>query len=173
MIVMDTIRKARHDIVAPLIDDGCDTLILGSMLSPKSAQARFYYAHPQNRFWRVLAAIYNENYTTDNGERAALALDHGVALWDVIETCDIVGASDSTIKNVVYNDIAGLLDKHPNIDRIFTTGSAAYKLLKKYNETIGNKVISSTVPLPSTSPQNCKVSLSELTDAYSVLLRKA
>lgn len=169
---MDNIRKANHNIVPPLINGNCDTLILGSMLSPKSAQARFYYAHPQNRFWRVIANIYGENYSTDSETRAKLALSHGIALWDVIASCDIIGASDSTIKNVVYNDINGLLEKHPKIGRIFTTGSTAYKLLCKYNKTIDNTIISSTVPLPSTSPQNCKISLTELINAYSVIKNK-
>ena len=139
------------------------------MLSPKSAQACFYYAHPQNRFWKVLANIYGEDYSTDIENRKVLALSHGIALWDVISSCDIVGASDSTIKNVIYNDINGLLIEYSNIRRIYTTGKTAYKLLLKYNKTIDNIIISKTVPLPSTSPQNCKISLAELTKAYSVI----
>lgn len=168
---MKTIRHAEHCIVPPLIDGKCRILILGSMLSPKSAERKFYYAHPQNRFWRVLAALFDSDCPADSDGRAELALSHGVALWDVIKSCDIVGASDSTIKNVVYNDIDGLLADHPNITEIFTTGGTAYKLLMKYNKTICNPIISAAVSLPSTSPQNCKTSLDDLIAAYSTIIK--
>ncbi len=161
---MDNIRHAKHDIVAPLIDENSRILVLGSMLSPKSAERRFYYAHPQNRFWRVLAALF------DSDGRARLALSHGVALWDVIESCDIVGASDSTIKNVEFNDIDTLLTRYPNVKKIYTTGGTANKLLMKYNKVVNNPVIAAAVSLPSTSPQNCKTSLQELIAAYSIII---
>ena len=89
---MATIRKARHDEVPPLINENCDTLVLGSMLSPKSAEKKFYYAHPQNRFWRVMSAVFDEPMPKDFDECAKLALDNGIALWDVISSCDIIGA---------------------------------------------------------------------------------
>lgn len=163
------IRHAKHDNVPPIIDSSSTTLILGSMLSPKSAQAAFYYAHPQNRFWRVMSAVCGCDYPSDNQGKTALALSHRIALWDVIASCDIVGASDSTIANVVYNDINGLLSIYPNITRIITTGGKAHELLMRYNQTINNPIISAAVRLPSTSPQNCKVKLSELINAYSVI----
>lgn len=165
----NNIRHAKHDNVPPIIDGNSTTLILGSMLSPKSAQAAFYYAHPQNRFWRVLSAVCGYDCPTDNQGKTALALSHQIALWDVIASCDIVGASDSTIANVVYNDINGLLSIYPNITRIFTTGRKAHELLMRYNQTINNPIISATIRLPSTSPQNCKVKLSELINSYSVI----
>lgn len=164
------IRHATHDNVPPLIDQNSTVLILGSMLSPKSAQAAFYYAHPQNRFWRVLFALFGEEYSTGKEIRAQLALSHRVALWDVINNCDIVGASDNTIANVVYNDIDGLLARHTAVTRIFTTGGKAHELLMRYNRDINNPIISAAVRLPSTSPQNCKISLNELIAAYSVIL---
>lgn len=162
-----TVRHARHDGVPPIIDDACDTLVLGSILSPKSEQAAFYYAHPQNRFWRVLSAIFETDYPTDKDKRAKLALDNGIALWDVVAACDIAGASDNTITNVVFNDIAGLLLTYPNINRIFTTGGKAHELLMRYNASHNIDIISRAVRLPSTSPQNCKIGLNELIAAYT------
>ncbi|MDE5563341.1 MAG: DNA-deoxyinosine glycosylase [Clostridiales bacterium] len=166
----NNIRHATHDNVPPLIDQNSTVLILGSMLSPKSAQAAFYYAHPQNRFWRVLFALFGEQSSTDKEARTKLALSHRIALWDVIGSCNIVGASDNTITDVVYNDIDGLLSNHPTVTRIFTTGGKAHELLMRYNRDINNPIISAAVRLPSTSPQNCKISLNDLIAAYSVIL---
>ncbi|MBD5131615.1 MAG: DNA-deoxyinosine glycosylase [Clostridiales bacterium] len=166
---MQNARHATHDSVPPLIDEHCHTLVLGSMLSPKSVEASFYYAHPQNRFWRVLAAVFNENYSTDTAERSKLALDHGIALWDVIYSCDIIGAADSTITNVEFNDIVDLLACYPSIKRIYTTGGAAFKLLKKYAKTVDNSIVRNAQALPSTSPLNCATSLDALISKYSVL----
>ncbi|MDE6201202.1 MAG: DNA-deoxyinosine glycosylase [Clostridiales bacterium] len=165
------IRHATHDNVPPLIDENSTVLILGSMLSPKSAQAAFYYAHPQNRFWRVLFALFDCEYSTDKETRIQLALSHRVALWDVINSCNIVGASDNTITDVVYNDIDGLLARYPVVTRIFTTGGKAHELLMRYNRNINNPIISAATRLPSTSPQNCKVSLDKLIAAYSVIYK--
>jgi len=163
-------RKATHGEVPPLIDNDSTVLLLGSMLSPKSAAAKFYYAHPQNRFWKVLAAVFDsDEVPCGNDARAAFALENRVALWDVISVCDILGASDSTIKNVRYNDISGLLAAHPNVTRVFTTGKKAHELLMKYNATARNAIISSAVCLPSTSPQNCAVSLESLIQSYGII----
>ncbi len=172
IIVNAQIRQAKHADVAPLVNERCDVLLLGSMLSPKSAEARFYYAHPQNRFWRVLAAVLNCEPSDDNEKRAQLALSHGVALWDVISECDIVGASDSTIKNVIYNDIDGLLKAYPRITRVFTTGGKAHELLLKYNKTVKNPIIAAATRLPSTSPLNCAATLDALISAYSAITQK-
>ena len=166
----NNLRHARHDNVPPLIDENCTVLMLGSMLSPKSAQAAFYYAHPQNRFWRVLAALFGEQYPADKAAQAKLALSHHIALWDVIYSCDIIGAADSTITNVVYNDIDGLLNKYPNITRVFTTGGKAHELLMRYNKNVKNPIISAAVRLPSTSPLNCAIKSDKLIAAYSVII---
>lgn len=163
------IRKASHADVPPLIDSNSRALVLGSMLSPKSAQARFYYAHPQNRFWRMLSAVFGKPFPQSMKEQSALAQSSGIALWDVIAECDIVGANDNTIANVVYNDIASLLDAHPNITCVFTTGGKAFELLGKYNKLHDHPIIAKATALPSTSPRNCKTSLEELVTAYSVL----
>lgn len=167
-----TIRKATHQGVAPLIIEQCDALLLGSMLSPKSAEARFYYAHPQNRFWPVLAAVFGERQPTTSDERAAFALEHKIALWDVLSECDIVGAADSTIKNAKFNDIDGLLKAYPNITRVFTTGGKAHELLLKYNKTVDNPIIKNAVRLPSTSSLNCAASLEQLIAAYDIIKQK-
>lgn len=166
----NNLRHARHDTVPPLIDENCTVLMLGSMLSPKSAQAEFYYAHPQNRFWRVLAALFCEQCPAEKEARAKLALSHRIALWDVIASCDIFGAADSTISNVVYNDIDGLLKKYTHITRIFTTGGKAHELLMRYNKEIKNPIISAAVRLPSTSPLNCATKIEDLVAAYSIII---
>lgn len=166
----NNIRHAMHDNVPPIIDENSNVLVLGSMLSPKSAQAAFYYAHPQNRFWRVLSAVLGCDCPSDNQAKARLALSHRIALWDVIASCDIVGASDSTITNVVYNDICGLLLRYPNISRIYTTGGKAHELLLRYNQTENNPIIANAIRLPSTSPQNCKIKLDELIAEYSAII---
>ncbi len=168
-IIIDKIRKADHACVPPLIDNNCDTLVLGSMLSPKSARDEFYYAHPQNRFWRVLAAVFGVDPAKDICAKKKLALTNRIALWDVIKSCDIVGAADSTIKNVRFNDISGLLAEYPKITRIFTTGSKAYELLMKYNESVNSEPIAKTVRLPSTSPQNFRIKFDDLVQAYKIL----
>ncbi len=168
---MPTFRHATHYAVPPLVDGNSRTLVLGSMLSPKSVEAAFYYAHPQNRFWRILAAVFDSPIPTTTEDKKILALDNGIALWDVIESCDILGASDSSIKNAVCNDIENLLLQFPNITRIFTTGKKAAELLRRYNASHGNKIIADAVCLPSPSPLNCAVKFDELVKAYSALKR--
>lgn len=162
-------RFARHDSVPPIIDSSCHTLLLGSMLSPKSAEAEFYYAHPQNRFWTVLSAVFGFPTALTKDARTSLALSNGIALWDVIYSCEIVGASDTTIKNVTYNDLVGLLDEYPNITRVFATGGKAYELLKKYNKRYNNPILNNAARLPSTSPLNCATKIEQLIKAYSVI----
>lgn len=166
---MPKLRHATHELVPPLVDGNSHTLVLGSMLSPKSAEAGFYYAHPQNRFWRVLAAVFGYPCPATVEDKKTLALKNGIALWDVLHSCDILGASDSSIKNAVCNDVQNLLCDYPNITRVFTTGRKAAELLKKYNADIGNDNIASALCLPSPSPLNCAAKFDELVQAYSVL----
>ena len=90
---------------APVVDDGCHTLILGSFPSVKSRENAFYYGHPQNRFWRMLAAVYGEHVPDDIPSKTALLLRHGLALWDVIASCEITGSSDASVRNAVPVDI--------------------------------------------------------------------
>ena len=153
----------------PLYDADSKTLILGSIPSPKSLEQAFYYGHPQNRFWKVLAAVLNEPVPQTIEEKKLLALSHRIALWDALEECDILGASDSSIKNPVATDIPGLLAV-TKTDRIFTTGATAFKyyMLLNYPRT-GIPA----VRLPSTSPANCACSFDKLVEAYRIIADEA
>jgi len=144
--------------IPPLFDKDCQTLILGSFPSVKSRQAQFFYGHPQNRFWLVVSAVFNCPPPKTIEEKRSMMLGHHIALWDVIGQCDIVGSSDSSIKNVIPNDIGSLLEKS-KIHRIFVNGKTAEKYYNKYLlPTIGIKA----VVLPSTSPANAAYSLDRL-----------
>lgn len=154
-----------HGEIPPVFDEHSSVLILGTMPSPKSREAGFYYAHPQNRFWRVLAAVLGEPFPATAEERRSLALRRGVALWDVLEQCDIEGAADSAIKNPVPNDIAFLL-RRSGIKAVFTTGKAAARLYRRFCVPAG---CPPATELPSTSPANARMNLDELIRAYSVI----
>ena len=117
----------------PVFDSESRILILGTMPSPKSRELGFYYSHPRNRFWPVLAKIFGENVPETPEERKNFALRHKIALWDVLKECDIEGASDSSIKNAVPNDISVILNS-TEIKAVFTTGATAAKLYKKFIE---------------------------------------
>ncbi len=149
----------------PLYDENSRILILGSIPSPKSREQGFYYGHPQNRFWKVIAAVLDERLPVTIDEKKALLLKHGIALWDSLEECDIQGASDSSVKNPVPTDISRLLSE-TKITRIYTTGAAADRYYMKYqSDAAGIR----SVRLPSTSPANCAVSMEKLIEAYSVI----
>ena len=151
-----------HNIF-PIFDQNSKILILGSFPSVKSREARFFYHHPQNRFWRVLAQVLKcpEPQTID--EKKELLLSHGIALWDVIKSCDIDGSSDSSIRNVSVNDIGMILSSAP-IKRIFVNGATAEKLYKKH--CVG---LPAPIRLPSTSSANAAFSLSRLVGEWSVI----
>ena len=144
-------------------------LILGSFPSVKSREAGFFYGHPQNRFWRVLAAVLGCPVPATIDEKRNMLLAHHVAVWDVIASCDIIGSSDSSIKNVVANDIGRVLSEAP-IRQIFVNGQTAFKLYKKY-------VLPETgvmpVCLPSTSPANAAWNMEKLTEAWQVIVRES
>ncbi len=140
-------------------------LILGSFPSVKSREEQFYYGHPQNRFWKVLAAVYAQEVpNTIEGKKGFLHRNH-IALWDVIESCDIIGSADSSIKNAVPADVASLLQKAP-ISRIFVNGSLAKKLYDRY--TLSQTGLEA-VKLPSTSPANARFSLEKLIMQWRVI----
>ncbi|WP_251212146.1 DNA-deoxyinosine glycosylase [Adlercreutzia murintestinalis] len=148
--------------LAPICDASSRVLILGTMPSPKSREIGFYYGHPQNRFWKVMAAIFDEPVPQTNAEREALVLAHRVALWDVLASCSIKGAADGSITDCVPNDIASLLNTAP-IRAVFCTGAKAADLYRRLCEP------STGMPctrLPSTSPANAAVSLPQLIEAY-------
>ena len=150
----------------PVFDSESRILILGTMPSPKSRELGFYYSHPRNRFWPVLAKIFGENVPETPEERKNFALRHKIALWDVLKECDIEGASDSSIKNAVPNDLSVILNS-AEIKAIFTTGATAAKLYKKFIEP--ETKIPATA-LPSTSPANAKIKFEELCEEYKIVL---
>lgn len=137
------------------------------MPSPRSRAEGFYYAHPQNRFWRVIATIYGEGNPQTIEERTALLYTHGLALWDVLASCTIIGAADSTIRDPVPNDIPDLLCRFPNITRICTTGSTAAQL---YHRLIEPQTGLAAITLPSPSAANARASFSQLLSAYRTAL---
>ena len=152
--------------IPPLYDSHSRVLLLGSIPSPKSREAGFYYAHPQNRFWRVLAAVLGEPVPQSIEEKRAMCLKHHVALWDTIARCDIAGASDTSIRNAVPNDI-GKLVRESEITRIFATGGKSAEL---YRKLIEPQLHIPITQLPSTSPANAAWSLDRLIEAYRVIL---
>ncbi|WP_338129615.1 DNA-deoxyinosine glycosylase [Parvibacter caecicola] len=158
-----------HRVVHPLdpvFDEQSSVLILGTMPSPKSRETGFYYNHPQNRFWKVMAALFDEPLPASNSEKRALALRHGIALWDVLAECTIKGASDGSIADCVPNDIGRLLGKAP-IQAVFCTGAKAAELYAKRCEAAAGMP---ATRLPSTSPANAATSLDQLIEAYQAIL---
>lgn len=152
--------------IPPLYDSHSRVLLLGSIPSPKSREAGFFYAHPQNRFWRVLAAVLGEEVPQTIEAKRAMCLKHHVALWDTIARCDIAGASDTSIRNAVPNDI-GKLVRESEITRIFATGGKSADL---YRKLIEPQLHIPITQLPSTSPANAAWSLERLIEAYRVIL---
>ena len=151
--------------IPPVFDAHSEILVLGSFPSVKSRQAMFFYGHPQNRFWRVLAAVFEDEYPQSVEDRRAFLLRHRIAAWDVIAACEISGSADASIKNVQANDLRPLLEAAP-IRRIFVNGKTAAKLYRKYTEPLTGRT--ATV-LPSTSPANASWSLDRLIAAWQLL----
>lgn len=142
----------------PAYDRDSRILILGSFPSVKSREAGFYYGHPRNRFWKLLAELYHAKEPEGITEKKAFLARYHIALWDVIESCDIKGSSDSSIRNVKVNDIGSILD-NSKIQKIYANGKKAECLYQKYVEpVIGIKVTG----LPSTSPANAAFSMERL-----------
>ena len=133
----------------PVIDGGCHTLILGTMPSVKSLEAAFYYAHPRNAFWPVMARVLGEDAPNTIADKKAMLLRHGVALWDTAASCEREGSLDAAMKGVILNDVGALLEKYPHIERIFLNGGEASRLFSKMHiERAGLSI----ERLPSTSP---------------------
>ncbi len=149
----------------PLYDKNSKVLILGSFPSVKSREQKFFYGHPQNRFWRVISSVFECSEPETVEEKKKLLFENGIALWDVIASCDIVGSSDSSIKNVKVNDLSKIL-KEADIRQIFVNGKTAEKFFKKYLKAQINR---DATCLPSTSPANAAWSLDELIKKWSVL----
>lgn len=152
--------------IPPLYDENSKILILGSFPSVKSREAMFFYGHPQNRFWRVVSEIFEEDTPTTTDEKREFLLRNRIAVWDCIGSCEITGSSDSSIKNAVPNDIGIILENAP-IERIFTNGKKSDEMYRKYIEP---KVKIPAVCLPSTSPANAAWSLTRLVEKWGVII---
>lgn len=149
----------------PLYDSRSEILILGSFPSVKSREQRFFYGHPQNRFWRVTSAVFGCEVPQTIEEKRAFLLEHHVALWDVIASCEITGSSDSSIRNVQPNDLTPILAA-ADIRQIYVNGDTAAKYYDKYQKPV---LLREAVRLPSTSPANAAWSLARLIAAWQVI----
>lgn len=152
--------------IPPLFDENAKILILGSFPSVKSRECGFYYGHPQNRFWKVTAFVFGEDVPSTIEEKRSMLLRNHVALWDVIASCDITGSSDSSIKNVVPNDVKRVINSS-NVQKIYVNGKKAKSLYDKYLE---EELGITAVCLPSTSPANASWSLERLQNEWKRLL---
>lgn len=152
---------------APVYDKKSRVLILGTFPSVKSRENRFYYGHPRNRFWKVTAAVCGCEVPETIEEKKAFLLENHIAIWDVIASCDIAGSSDSSITNVVANDIERLLTEAP-IEAVFLNGAKAYELFMKYCSCKDKAEI---CKLPSTSPANAALSLERLIEEWKKIRR--
>lgn len=154
-------RQLEHPF-PPVVDENCRILVLGSFPSVKSREDGFFYGHPQNRFWRMIAAIFDEDIPAGIPAKKAFLLRHHIALWDVIASCEIEGSSDASVKNAVPVDIARVM-QIASIERIICNGNLACKLYQRHLEPLtGIQAIS----LPSTSPANAAWSLEKLVSAW-------
>ena len=157
-------EAVKHEI-SPVYDKDSKILILGSFPSVKSRECGFFYGHPQNRFWKVVAGVLVVNVPTTIEEKKAMLLEHHFALWDVIASCTITGSSDSSIKDVVPNDFSDIL-RTASIERIYANGAAAWKLYNKYAK---DQTGIEAVKLPSTSPANAAFRLERLIENWKVI----
>lgn len=151
--------------IEPVFDKNSTVLILGSFPSVKSREASFFYGHPQNRFWRVISAVFSDEVPETVEEKKAFLLKHKIALWDVISSCEIEGSSDSSIRNVVPNDISFILEK-TDIKRIFVNGKTAQRY---YNKYILPEIGVTAHCLPSTSPANAAFGLERLVEEWKII----
>lgn len=151
--------------IEPVFDAHSRVLILGSFPSVQSRKTMFFYGHPQNRFWKVTAAVFDRPVPQTVEEKKAFLFSCGIALWDVIASCDVQGSADSSIKNVVPNDLGRILD-HAPVERIFVNGKTAQKYYDRYlRETLHREAVC----LPSTSPANAAWTLERLVQAWQVI----
>ena len=149
----------------PIFDKNSEILVLGSFPSVKSRENNFYYAHPQNRFWRVVASVYSCPVPKTVEEKKNMLLSNKIAVWDVIKSCEITGSADSTIKSVIPNDLSEILSV-ADIKKIYANGKTAHSLYNKYiKKSTGFDIIS----LPSTSPANAAYSLEKLIKEWKII----
>ena len=153
----------------PIINENSKILILGSIPGVKSLEMQQYYAHPQNKFWKIICEIFNEEFTTNYQQRIEILEKHHIALWDVIDTCERKGSLDSEIRNEEANKIEELLQNFPNIKAIFCNGQKSYKNLQKI---LGKKFRMPIIVLPSTSPAYAGLSYFDKLKLWYIILEK-
>lgn len=152
----------------PLYNKDSKILILGSFPSVKSREQMFFYGHPQNRFWRVVSSVFGCDTPQTVEEKRAFLLKNGIALWDVIASCEIVGSADSSIKNVKANDLSVIL-RDADIQKIYVNGRTAEKYYRQYTQkSVGREAIC----LPSTSPANAAWTPERLIAAWRVIAER-
>lgn len=154
-----------YHLIEPIYDKDSKILILGSFPSVKSREANFFYHHPQNRFWRVLATVYQDTVPEEIADKKAFLKRHQIALWDVIASCNIKGSSDSSISDVEVNDL-NMIIANSSVKHIYTNGNLADKLYHRYFDTIIDLPVTK---LPSTSPANAAYSLDKLLIYWRVI----
>lgn len=160
-----TTQTVFHEL-EPVYDRNSKILILGTIPSPKSREFGFYYSHPQNRLWKVLAAVFEKPEPKTTEEKRRFLTDNGIAMWDVLKSCRIKGADDSSIKNAEPNDINRILAA-ADIRAIFTTGKKATDLYRRLCLPSTGRP---SVYLPSTSPANCRdYTYETLVEAYRII----
>ena len=152
--------------IPPLYDRDCRLLILGSFPSVKSREARFFYGHPQNRFWPMLARLLGEEPPCSIEQKKALALRHHIALWDSIESCTVVGSSDSSVRDVKPNDLTPILQSS-RVTHVACNGALSYTMYQRYLFPVTGI---EAIKLPSTSPANAAFSMERLLESWSVIL---
>lgn len=152
--------------IPPVYNSESEILILGSFPSVKSREAMFFYGHPQNRYWRVLADVFDQPVPQTVPEKRAFLLRNHIAAWDVIASCEIEGSSDASIKNVTPNDLTAILQAAP-IRQIYVNGKTAEKMYRKYTEPAISRPC---ICLPSTSPANAAWTLPRLIEAWKSIL---
>ena len=166
--------------IPPVWDSKSQILILGTMPSPKSREIGFFYMHPQNRFWSVMAEVFGETLAHPNNapdhtaaieERRAFLLRHHLAMWDVLASCEITGAADSSIKNAIPNDFSEILE-NSKVRQIICTGKTSFNLWQKNCAALYEPRYNLTVHcLPSTSPANAQWSKEKLIEEYKAILK--
>ncbi len=162
---MGNYERVRHEF-PPVYNENSRILILGSLPSVKSREQMFYYGHPQNRFWKVIAGLTGASVPSTIPEKKALLLAQGIAVSDVIAECDIIGSSDSSIRNVIPMDLQEILE-NAKIRQIYANGNTAKKLFERFQQKSCQRDI---IGLPSTSPANTAYSLDRLIEAWKCIL---
>ncbi|MSB11298.1 DNA-deoxyinosine glycosylase [Finegoldia sp. BIOML-A1] len=150
----------------PLYDENSKILILGSFPSVKTREYGFFYGHPQNRFWKLMERLFDVDLDVSIEDRKRFLLEHNIAVYDSIYQCDIIGSSDSSIKNVVPSDLKEIVD-YADINHVFCNGTASFKCFEEYHAK--NLGVEAT-KLPSTSPANARYRLDDLEKEWKVIL---